>query len=102
MYFYYDNARIISYSKNNFTYQTSLYFTFRQSLRAGHTTLQTNTEMGIRNVELRGDGGYCINSNTTLVDDFEFFVTKWVTLMATYRSKTHAQADLKDNKYFHK
>jgi hypothetical protein len=58
--------------------------------------------MGILNVELRGDGGYSINSkNATLFDDFERVVTKWVALMAAYRSKTHAQADLKDYLYFH-
>jgi hypothetical protein len=57
---------------------------------------------GIRNVELSDDGGYCINSkNATLVDDFEFVVLKWVALMVAYRGKINAQADLKDNLYFH-
>jgi len=64
-------------------------------------TLQNNTETVIRIVELRGGGSYCVNSNATLVDDFEFVVTKWVNLMAAYRSKIHAQADLQDNMYLH-
>jgi len=55
--------------------------------------------MGIRNVELKGDGGHCINSNATLDDDLEFVVTKWVTLMTAYRSKTHDLVDLEDNMY---
>ena len=72
--------KLFRIQKNNFTNQISLYFIFRQSLRAGHlATLQNNTEAGIWNVEPRGNGGYCFSSNATLVDDFEFVVTKWVT-----------------------